>query len=265
MEISELKVRNKIRKGSVRFRSVYKHLNDHNGFRDGELHLLVGSKGSGKSSLFREWIIECVRQGKKVYVRLSEDKKTDYLDEISKFFDDHEGVIFKNLIIDSDLGLTEDEQKTYFDDMEMRIKNCCAEIVFFDNFTTSIMTRQGISEEAKNAIKLRELADKLEIPIVVAAHTEKAFKGRSVASGDDVRGNATIANVAAYIYGITVFFQIASRPTVLFTDKARHHTKANKKYYKLIFNTNTESYVKDTDLSYIEMDEIMEQLKKKAR
>jgi hypothetical protein len=243
------------------FKSFFKHLNDHNGFRCGELHLLVGPKGGGKSTLFRDWILESVRQGKKVYVRLSEDKRLDYVDEIAKFFNDNEGQIFKNLYVESDLDLTDDEKKDYLGDLEMKVKNRGADIIFYDNFTTSILTRQGILAEAENALKLRSLADKLEVPVVVAAHTQKSYRGDSVASGDDVRGNATLANVAAYIYGLTVFYKLPTRPTVLFIDKARHHSASNKKHYKLVFNPASESYVKDSELSPVDVKEMIKGLK----
>ena len=261
MEISELKERNKNRKKQVVFKSLFKHLNDHNGFRCGELHLLVGPKGGGKSTLFRDWILESVRQGKKVYVRLSEDKRLDYMDEIAKFFNDNEGDLFKNLRIESDLDITDDEKQSYLDDLEMKVKNFNADIIFYDNFTTSILTRQGILAEAENALKLRSLADKLEVPVVVAAHTQKSYRGDSVASGDDVRGNATLANVAAYIYGLTVFYKLPSKPSVLFTDKARHHSASNKKYYKLTFNPASESFVKDADLSALDVKQLLKELK----
>jgi energy-coupling factor transporter ATP-binding protein EcfA2 len=261
MELAELKKRNTERKATVHFNSKFKHLMDHNGFRPGELHLLVGPKGGGKSSLFRNWIIESVAQGKIVYVRLSEDKRLDYLDEMATFFSDRNFHLMKNLIIDTEKDLTESEFANYFPDLEMKVKNSGADIVFYDNLTSSRISMQGVSKEADNAVKLRFMADKLDLPMVVAAHTEKAFKSNSVASGDNVRGNQTISNVAAYIYGITVFFNHPEKPTIIFTDKARHHGKANKKYYKIDFSVEMATFTKDCSLGVDDMKKIIKELK----
>jgi hypothetical protein len=225
------------------------------------MHLLVGTKGSGKSSLFRTWIAEALASGKNVFIRLSEDKTSDYTDELATFFNEEAFHLFKNLTIESEMDLTDSEKQDYFADLEMKVKNAGADVIFFDNFTTSAISRKGIAAEADSAVKLRMLADKLEIPLVVAAHTEKGFKGNSVASGDNVRGNQTIANVAAYIYGITVFFNHPDKPTVIFTDKARHHSDSNKKYYRIEFNKSMNTYIKDWSLSIAEIKDILKYVK----
>src|SRR5688500_17169047 len=82
INLEESKKRNIERKKIIHFPSTLNHLRDHNGFRPGELHSLVGVKGGGKSTVFRSWICECLHNEKRVFVRLSEEKSQDYLDEI---------------------------------------------------------------------------------------------------------------------------------------------------------------------------------------
>lgn len=239
--------RNRKRKNDILFASNLSHLRDHNGFRPGELHMLVGVKGGGKSTLFRSWICEAIHNMKKVYIRLSEEKSQDYQDEIVENLGkvmDVDGL--STLKVDSELSLAHDQHGAqYFDDLKINLRNFKADILFFDNFTTSELSDCNVQVQGKNAKELRNIAQKLNIPVVVATHTQKGFNANSIASGDDSRGNMTLANTAAYIYSINVLFGHPSKPAILFVDKARHHSESNKAYYQLTYEKKFGLFVKD--------------------
>ena len=251
ISLEESKERNARRKKDIHFVTNLNHLRDHNGFRPGELHALVGVKGGGKSTLFRSWISECLFHGKRVYVRLSEEKSRDYQDEIIEQL----GRMLKvdgleSLKIDSELELGFDQVNAqYFEDLRLQLRNFRADILFFDNFTTSELSDSNVMLQGKNAKALRNIAQKLNIPVIVATHTVKGFKSTSIATGDEARGSMTLINTAAYVYTINVLFNHSQKPTIVFIDKARHHSDSNKSLYKLEHNKELGLYVQDMKIT----------------
>lgn len=263
IDLEQSKQRNKERKEFIHFPTSMVHLRDHNGFRPGELHALIGVKGGGKSTIFRTWINECIFNSKRVYVRLSEESSRDYQDEIVECLGRVMEVnALDSLKIDSELELSHDQHGSqYFDDLKISLRNFRADILFFDNFTTSELSDCNVMVQGKNAKALRLLAQKLNIPIIVATHTVKGFKSNTIATGDDSRGSMTLINTAAYVYSINVIFGHPQKPTILFVDKARHHPESNKSFYKLEYNKQVGIFVKDEKLFRTELAQILKDVK----
>lgn len=263
INLEDSKKRNAERKGFITFPSTMEHLREHNGFRPGELHSLVGVKGGGKSTIFRTWISECLFHQKRVYVRLSEEKSEDYQDEIVETLGrvmDVNGI--DSLKIDSELELSHDQHGAqYFDDLTIRLRTFRADILFFDNFTTSELSDCPVTLQGQNAKRLRNLAMKLKIPVIVATHTVKGFKSNTIATGDDSRGSMTLVNTAAYVYSINVIFGHSKKPTILFVDKARHHSESNKSFYQLDYNKQVGLFVADKKIGKLELAQILKDAK----
>lgn len=261
INLEESKQRNIERKGHIYFPSTMNHLRDHNGFRPGELHSLVGVKGGGKSTLFRSWVCECLHNDKRVFIRLSEEKSRDYLDEIVENLGrvmDVNGL--DSLKIDSELELAYDQHgNQYFEDLAIKLKTFKADIFFFDNFTTSELSDCAVMQQGKNAKALRNLAQKLMIPVVAATHTVKGFKGNTIATGDDSRGSMTLINTAAYVYSINVIFGHHQKPSILFVDKARHHSESNKSFYQMTYNKTVGLFVQDQKIYKTEIARILKE------
>jgi hypothetical protein len=263
INLEESKKRNEQRKKFISFPSNMNHLRDHNGFRPGELHALVGVKGGGKSTIFRTWIMECLFHDKKVYVRLSEESARDYQDEIVETLGRVMPVDgLTKLKVDSELELQHDQHGAqYFDDLKICLRTFQADILFLDNFTTSELSDCPVMLQGKNAKSLRLLAQRLNIPIIVATHTVKGFKKDTIATGDDARGSMTLINTAAYVYSINVIFGHSQKPTILFVDKARHHSDSNKSFYKLDYNKQTGIFTQDKKLLKSELGQILKDAK----
>ena len=263
INLEDAKKRNAERKKFITFPTNMNHLRDHNGFRPSELHALVGVKGGGKSTIFRTWISECLFHEKRVYVRLSEEKSQDYQDEIIETLGRTMPVDgIDSLKIDSELELSHDQHgNQYFDDLTIRLRSFRADVLFFDNFTTSELSDCSATLQGQNAKKLRNLALKLKIPVIVATHTVKGFKSNTIATGDDARGSMTLVNTAAYCYSINVIFGHPQKPTVLFVDKARHHPDSNKSFYQLDYNKQVGIFVQDRKIGRLELAEILKDVK----
>jgi hypothetical protein len=209
----------------------------HNGFRCGELHTFIAEKGGGKSTLIRTWIVECLKQGKKVFLRLSEDKSQTYRDSIAVYLGPENYDCLKNLYVDSEREISRTlKGPHYMEQLKNKIISKASDIFILDNFTTSELSRGKPENEAKNSVEFADIAADLNIPVIVVAHTEKGFnKKRGIASGDNIRGNMTLSNTAAYIYTLTIFHELPEKPSLFFIDKARHHSNANKKLFLLDF------------------------------
>lgn len=263
-DIEEAKKRHEDRKYNVYFNSRFSHLGMHFGFRPCELHTFIAEKGGGKSTLVRAWVVEMLAQGKRVYIRLSEEYVESYRDEILGFFTKEFAHLVDNLIIDSELELSKNELGSqYLGALKARLIRSNAHILILDNFTTSDLSRTTPKFQEQSAVDLRRLAYDSDIPVIVVAHTEKGFnKNRGIATGDNIRGNMTLSNTAAYIYTLTVFHNLPNKPSVLFIDKARHHPEANKKFFLLTYDPQLSTYTKDCILPFEDLKEIYKQAQK---
>ena len=263
-KISEAKERQADRKHVAYFNSRFAHLNIHNGFRPCELHTFIAEKGGGKSTLVRAWVVEMLAQQKKVYIRLSEEYTQSYRDDILSFFTDQHEQLTENLFIDSELELTQKELgANYVTALRARIVRSGAQILILDNFTTSDLSRNSPTTQERLAVDLRRLAYDADIPVIVVAHTEKGFnKSRGIATGDNIRGNMTLSNTAGYIYTLTVFHNVTGKPSVLFIDKARHHSEANKRVFLLTYDPQLSTYTKDVPAMFEDIKAIMKEAQK---
>lgn len=223
------------------FTSKFGHLNAHKGFRPGELHTFIAEKGGGKSTLVRAWIVDCLMDGKKVFLRLSEDRAQTYLDSIAIHLGPAYESCLANLVIDSEIELPAAQvAHSYLEALNAKIIKTGCDIFFLDNFTTSYLSRNSPKQQEQAAVTLRQMAMDANIPVIVVAHTQKGFnRARGIATGDNIRGNMTLSNTAAYVYTLTIFHELSDKPTFLFIDKARHHSAANKKLFKLNFHGDT--------------------------
>lgn len=255
----ELLERVRLRKDEVYFRSRFKHISSHNGFRPEELHTFIAEKGGGKSTLMRAWVVDCLIQKKRVFIRLSEESSEAYRDDIQMFFDQDSYHFLDNLVVDSELDLRpEDLGSDYVEALDQKIKEFGADILVLDNFTTSVLSRAAIHKQEDFAIQLRKLASRNAIPVIVAAHTEKGFKRTQVATGDNIRGNMILSNTAAYIYTLTIFHDQPGRPAVLLIDKARHHSAANKKLFLLEYDQKLSAYTTDKPMEFSDLKKVLQ-------
>jgi archaellum biogenesis ATPase FlaH len=242
---------------TVYFKSNFKHLQDHNGHRPGELAALIGSKGSGKSTLLRSWILETLLLKKKTFLHLSEEVAPKYLMPIGKALI---GVLKNKEAAQDHLNYLHTQSEKHFDNqyeqtemitgLEYRIREFGAELVIIDNFTTSVMSRQGVSKEAEYAQKLTFLAEKLNVPIIVVCHTTKAFKNTGIASGEDIRGNASMANTAGIVYTVNSKLDSTEKPSFILVDKSRYHGKAHKSIYRLQYDATDRVFYQDIKSDY---------------
>lgn len=251
----------------VYFHSVYSIFSDHCGFRPCELHTVIGPKGGSKSTFVKSALFEQCCNGKTVGLYLSEEAPQNYVRDFNRILTDDEfggRSILKNIKIFSELTASEDQKNDFWSNLDFWIVENGIEILFFDNFTTSYLSRQGIKKEAENITKLRMLAHEKKIPIISVHHTQKGTNVRNkIIDGDDTRGNATAVNMGGYNYVVTTIFDVDPPKTFVLVDKARYHSKSNKQYYEMTFNYKSNLFTKCFKSSINNLKSIMQSINKR--
>jgi len=234
------------------FKSVFYHLNCHNGLRKGEVHLIIGPQGGSKSTLIKSWVLDLISNSKKTKIHCSEENWGKYVIGLNRVVrkskpEAEDAEIALNRITGfSEINMDKEFRNNYWPLLKEKLIEDESEVFIIDNLTTSFLGMGTIPEQGKNAQNLKKIAEDLKIPVVVLCHTTKMANAEtSVLRGEDVRGNASITNIASYSYVIQVLFHLTPTKTYLRVDKARYHSKANKKYFELIFNEKYGVYTGD--------------------
>ena len=186
------------------------------GFFEGQLVVIMGSRGEGKSTLASQMIVEAVEQGKNALMYSGElpeylvknwvdmqfagaDNLTPFLDTYGKeTFILHDDTKLKiaewyrdRLFIIDEMGISQGEQ--LIDCLEKaiwqhRIKICLVDnLMCFCNYDGDIFTNQG-----RIATRLKEIAVRTKSTILLVAH-ERKNKDREDVS-NNISGSADIAN-----------------------------------------------------------------------
>lgn len=230
----------------VHFASGYNFLIQHNGWRPGKTHVILGVSHGGKSTLVRSLVSDTVRTAKSIGVYLSEESESEFITELA-----HAGfTAFDRLKIYSEQDLEIVNNKTAgailvkcFDENE---------IVFLDNITTSILyADKPVKEQTEVALKLKKLAKVKAKPLVIVAHA-----GKKIGSGynaliemDDIRGGSTLVNIAHFFYVMQTIFIGSSRFVILRITKHRGQSVSDT-IYSLIYNKEKRVYGEDLPIPF---------------
>ena len=230
----------------------------HNGMRKAELSTILSPNGSGKSTLIRSIIAEMLQAEKKVYVYLSEEVSEKYALDLYQYFlvlfkSDYQAAdsVMKNLLTESAFeGQKFTRIDALIESIRQGIQTEMIDAIFIDNFTASFMGSAPIAQQGDAIMKLKGLAIEFDIPIVLVVHTVKNFDVyASIMTADNVRGNATTANVGSYNYCMSTFWRGDAPRSFVSVDKARYHGKAQKKFYELGFDKDLRIFTSDKEVT----------------
>lgn len=248
---------------TVAFKSRFHFLDDHKGLRRKELSMILAPKGGSKSTLIRSILIDLAIEKDQTLVILSEEAKNVYLGPLN--------IAAEEMGCDMTIGNSplenlhvyhqNDFPKQYLRTTEM-FKRYIEEVVItlgirlivFDNFTTSFMGRASAGGQQEWIETLKEIAVKWDLVFLVAYHTTKGIeKSKTLFTGEDVRGNMSSSNIAAYIYTVHTYLRANPKRSFVQIDKSRYHPDANKKVYELNFNPKTSLFKSDELSTYEEL------------
>lgn len=242
-EINEI-VRESVK---VYFKSNFCFLNQHNGFRPGCLHVLMGTAGSGKSTFIRSVIGDCLKvNAATVYAWQSEESVKEL--QVSMFKQGVDRTVLSGLIAESEL----DNYPATVDEMLDRVLFTEAKVLVIDNITTSrfYMDRK-ISEQSAFITKLKTFAAENDIAIVLVAHTKKEIHDNygKLISEADIRGCSSVVNMAHFFY-VLQKFQLGNVffPTLRITKNRGQDV--DERLYKLEYESKTMSYTTDRQINF---------------
>ena len=187
--------------GFVFWKSNFKFLQEHNGLRPSNLHLILGSTHIGKSTLVRSILADLARYNSdytRCLVWLSEESVKDFTLEFSCIGIPKELIENIRVISEQDIGLSERETAQIF-----QAEASKSSIVIFDNITTSCFYMdKKVEVQSSVATFLKHLVNKVNIPIILVAHTRTGIsEGHSfLIEPEDIRGCRSIVNLIEFCY-----------------------------------------------------------------
>ncbi len=245
----------------VSWKSRFQFLQSHRGFRDGCIHLFLGTAGGGKSTLVRTLLIDILdhdKQNRNVLLQLSEETTADFNTELC--FSQYENSNLENLKLISELGgklLEINHVDKFLEYMEFVITNQEIKLWVIDNITTSkLYADKTPQDQAATAIKIKTLASKLNIPVIIFAHTGAQVSdnmGRLI-EDNDIRGSKTIINLTQFLY---IMQRFVLKDVIFPTIKISKHRgqMVDNKIYRLDFNKKVRIILTDHLLPFEEFKE----------
>lgn len=214
------------------YKSRFGFLNETHGVRPSSFIGLMGTAGSGKSTLIKSIVSDCALN-EPVLCYLTEEKSEDYemhlhfiganMEHVS-FIEENESA-FGDLDIDGAIAMI---LEPFFMSE--------SKIIFFDNITTSVLYEKfGYKGQCKLISALRAFCNDSGKTIFFVAHTKKGSdnNGHRLFTGDDIRGTYQSFQQAEYFYilqPVNVRDQVF--PLIQIA-KHRFHDEIKSKFYLL--------------------------------
>ncbi len=248
---------------TVFFKSNFNFLKSHRGYRPGNIHVMLGTSGGGKSSLVRGLVLDAImndQNDSKVLVWLSEESAKDFLnlfiEQLYFYAKEKNEKILKKIIVMSELDASKHFQGQSLNDwygkFHDEVSRIDVSMVFFDNVTTSVFYAEKKPEQQKDyLIKLKNFISNIKKPIVIVAHT-KADINESIhrrINKEDIRGSKFLTMIAEFFYVIQTFkIENQWHPTIT-VEKSRS-IRVNHVLYYIAFDKQKNAYSADRELEW---------------
>lgn len=231
--------------------SRFAFLNAHHGIRPSRVSYLLGTTGTGKTTLFKSVISDSTKEHEAAVIS-TEENALRYLPEIEKL-----GVkgCLKNVKFVFEKSISEEitgNQDSYLSWIENMIVSSGVKIVFFDNLTTSAIYSGGVRGQERAVSKISEMAQRLEVAFFIALHTRKDITDNMsrMITGEDVRGSAKSFIEADFFYVFQRWAIGEKFFPFIQTVKHRGYSKLNKSHLLLFHNG---AYIKDSAVDFKEI------------
>jgi len=243
-ERATLKAENEI----IEFKTHLNFLRQHDGFRPGQLHLLLGSTSSGKSTLVRSILVDFISSNpdQGVFLYLTEETKHSFRTAMA--YDDH-GMDLTNLEVYSEQDSEASAEKLLF--MLDEAAKSGTRFLIMDNITTCEFYNDRSYDKQSWLVKeLKKNLQRNHISCLCIAHTATGAQASSkLIDGDDIRGNRSISNLAEYLYALQKFEKGKQIGQAIRLIKHRNH-QPNENIFLLKFNKITKLFNQDLAISF---------------
>jgi archaellum biogenesis ATPase FlaH len=225
-------------------------MDDHFGFKRGQMHLFCSTSGAGKSTLTRSIVLNMVEHGAKVLVLSSEETLEDYKYKLIKagvmpdfitrnlrFI--HERDIFETNLIDQ---TTMERFFFHFDEVLSAIPQL--DLIVYDNITTSPFYTD-IRLSMNFLSELYKIINNYQVALAVVAHTAAGVRQSDVdVTPECVRGSKQVGLRAEYFYFLRRLESVTGRMrNIIEVKKARAFGEMNR--YELDYSGMFHKYMSD--------------------
>lgn len=227
-------------------------IDDHFGPRPGCIHGLLGSTGRGKSTLLQSLITEWGMRAK-ILLYLTEESFERLEAKLALKDEDVSYLTPKLMLIHEQQVLEKIPANSYalfLTHLRDKLVESEAKMLLVDNITTSHFYEGKLQSTLPILAGLRKIAQELEIPIFLIAHTRKGVsESKGLISTDDVRGSASLSNTCDYFY---IFYRIRRTDSYgqpldssfVHVAKSRDHDNQDN-LYKLEYDKTRKRYFRD--------------------
>lgn len=245
----------------------FSFINDHKGFRAGKRHVLIGTTGTGKSTLTRSLLLDvCATENVLLYSTEESLEDTKAMFALRGL----NNLALRNLTFVSESEILKATNENIFNLDEWRrilgvkLLNSGAKMLFFDNITTSTYyDSPPIPEKLKFLNIIDSLAAEFNIAVFIVAHTKKGIKDdqQTLITADDIAGPNKLATNSPYLY---IYQQLACVNEMTSTldiygtikvKKARLTGEVNN-YYLLEYNYDRKEYTGDLKIAFSRFNEL---------
>jgi KaiC/GvpD/RAD55 family RecA-like ATPase len=245
--------------------SRFEFINSHKGLRPNSRHVLLGTSGTGKSTLTRSIILDSCRNHN-VLLYSTEENLNDVKTLLAMRDVTNEEISNLNFLYEDDiLSKCKKDLNEWKRIVGVKILNSKSEILFIDNITTSDFytgVDYNFAISFLNAID--DLMREFNLAVFIVAHTKKGIKDdqQSLITGDDVMGPMTLTNKSPYLYIYQLILgqsEGSSTPTfpIIRVKKSRISGSPNA-VYLLKYDHQRKEYISDSEIQYKLFSEIYE-------
>lgn len=225
--------------GNSSIRSKFNFLRAHNGYQKGHIHLLLGRTNKGKSTLIFSLIAEAILNGNRCLLYVSEGLKEEIRASIEAIIRlKHKEEVKKILSL---VAFANDQSsflqghsipEHWVDALFNYAGRSKAQIVFFDNFSTSPYGDASPEIQARFFKRVKERVETSKLPLFGAVHPTKSASPTKTLELADVRANSAFSTLPSLVYG---FNDLSNGTRILEIIKSRKDGKINHTYYELNF------------------------------
>lgn len=241
------------------FKTNFNFLREHNGFREGAIHLLMGTASGGKSTLRNTIMLDFLEanKNKNIFLYLSEETVRDFekdLADCSKLLSVSERIIvFSEQDNISEIRI-QDDGASFLSD---KIAVASADLFIFDNITTSQLYGEDFKAQSKFILDLKANIQAMKATALIIGHTGSTVKAGNTELIDqnDFRGAKTIVNVSQFLYVMQTYSIDKYKVTTLRITKHRGFTLSNP-FFMLKYSKEKRIYEFDVALTFEEVNEL---------
>jgi archaellum biogenesis ATPase FlaH len=236
-----------------------KFLDEHFGLRPGCIHTLMGSTGSGKSTLTQSLILKW-GSSEDILVYLTEESQERFETKLfeknqteSEALSPHVFLMHEKTVLRTHDAVN---HRAMLQAIEKGINESKAKIVIIDNLTTSAFYDGNFNAAIPVLSGLRNMAEHYKIPIFIIVHTKKGVNENSkgLMDPDDVRGSANISNTSDYFY---TFYRVGQSTgtgnktwgSFIYVNKSRDHDTQGY-MYSLQYQPRNKLYIGDSRIPF---------------